>query len=188
MCRVLKTKWPVNAAFNPISTVSLSLISPTKIISGSCRKNDLRADANDKPISSLIWTWPTPSNSYSTGSSAVKIFKCGLLTSLSILYSVVDFPEPVGPVTKISPWVLWIAFLKFFKSTSSKFNCSRVMSPASLFKIRITILSLFAVGRIDKRRSTTFPSILKFIAPSCGNLLSAISNLPIILNRVTTAP
>ena len=31
-------------------------------------------------------------------------------------------------------------------------------------------------------------SILKIIAPSCGNLLSAISSFPIILKRVTTAP
>ena len=62
------------------------------------------------------------------------------------------------------------------------------MSPASLFKTRITILSLFAVGKIDKRKSTTLPSILKLIAPSCGSLLSAISSLPMILNRVTTAP
>ena len=43
-------------------------------------------------------------------------------------------------------------------------------------------------GKMDNLKSTTFPSILKFIAPSCGNLLSAISNLPIILKRVTTAP
>ena len=41
---------------------------------------------------------------------------------------------------------------------------------------------------MDKRRSTTLPSILKGIAPSCGSLLSAISSLPIILNLVTTAP
>ena len=61
------------------------------------------------------------------------------------------------------------------------------MSPASLFKIRITIRSLFAVGKMERRRSTTLPSILKLIAPSCGNLLSAISSLPIILKRVTTA-
>ena len=54
VCNVLKTKCPVNAAFNPISTVSLSLISPTRIISGSCLKKDLRAEAKVNPISSLI--------------------------------------------------------------------------------------------------------------------------------------
>ena len=70
MWSVLKTKCPVSAAFNPISTVSLSRISPTRIISGSCLKKDLNAVAKLKPISSLIWTCPTPSSSYSTGSSA----------------------------------------------------------------------------------------------------------------------
>ena len=188
MCNVLNTKWPVKAAFKPISTVSLSLISPTRIISGSCLKKDLRALAKVKPISSFIWTCPTPSNSYSTGSSAVKIFKWGLLTSFKILYKVVDLPEPVGPVTRIRPWVLWIDFLKLFKSCSSKLSCSKVISPASLLRTRITILSLFAVGKIESLRSTTLPSILKLIAPSWGNLLSAISSLPIILKRVTTAP
>ena len=34
VCNVLKTRWPVRAAFMAISTVSKSLISPTIIISG----------------------------------------------------------------------------------------------------------------------------------------------------------
>ena len=85
MWRVLKTKWPVKAALSPISTVSLSLSSPIRIISGSWRKKDLNAVAKVNPISSLVWTCPTPSNSNSTGSSAVKIFKSGLLTSFKIL-------------------------------------------------------------------------------------------------------
>ena len=75
VCNVLNTKCPVNAAFNPISTVSLSRISPTRMISGSCLKKDLKAAAKLNPISSFICTCPTPSSSYSTGSSAVKIFK-----------------------------------------------------------------------------------------------------------------
>ena len=38
-------------------------------------KKDLNAAAKLSPMSSFICTCPTPSNSYSTGSSAVKIFK-----------------------------------------------------------------------------------------------------------------
>ena len=48
--------------------------------------------------------------------------------------------------------------------------------------------SELAVGNIERRRSTTLPSILNGMAPSWGSLLSAISSLPIILNLVTTAP
>ena len=78
VCRVLKTKWPVSAAFEAISAVSASRISPTKIISGSCRKKDLNALAKVSPISSLTWTWEIPLIVYSIGSSAVKIFTSGL--------------------------------------------------------------------------------------------------------------
>ena len=56
MCKVLKTKCPVNDAFKAMSTVALSLISPTRITSGSCLKNDLNAVAKFSPIVSLICT------------------------------------------------------------------------------------------------------------------------------------
>ena len=58
--RVLNNKWPVNAALIAISTVDLSLISPTKITSGSCLKNDFSIASKVKPISSFAWIWPTP--------------------------------------------------------------------------------------------------------------------------------
>ena len=40
---------------------------------------------------------------YSTGSSTVMMFLVGWLRTLRVAYSVVDFPDPVGPVTKIAP-------------------------------------------------------------------------------------
>ena len=41
---------------------------------------------------------------YSTGSSIVTIFVSGSLMALSVAYSVVDLPEPVGPVTRMTPF------------------------------------------------------------------------------------
>src|SRR2546425_932964 len=38
VCRVERTRCPVSAASNPVSIVSKSRISPTRITSGSCRK------------------------------------------------------------------------------------------------------------------------------------------------------
>ena len=38
-----------------------------------------------------------PGRLYSTGFSAVKIFMSGVLMEFSAAYSVVDFPDPVGP-------------------------------------------------------------------------------------------
>ena len=51
--RVDKTKCPVKAALMAKPTVSLSLISPTIIISGSCLTKDLRPLAKVKPIFGL---------------------------------------------------------------------------------------------------------------------------------------
>ena len=42
---MLKTRWPVSAAFMAMSIVSLSRISPTRMTSGSCRSAALRAFA-----------------------------------------------------------------------------------------------------------------------------------------------
>ena len=42
VCSVLNTRWPVSDACTAISAVSRSRISPTRILSGSCRKMDRR--------------------------------------------------------------------------------------------------------------------------------------------------
>ena len=53
VCRVLKTRCPVKAALTANSIVSLSRISPTMIISGSCLSIDLSAAAKVMPAFSL---------------------------------------------------------------------------------------------------------------------------------------
>ena len=104
-----------------------------------------------------------------------------------ILYSVVVFPDPVGPVTNTIPCDEETAFRIVFRSLSSKPSCSIFFSPAFLFKIRITTRSLLLVGKIEIRKSTSNVLYLKGIAPSCGSRLSEISSLLKILIRVTTA-
>ena len=71
VCSVLKTVWPVSEACTAISAVSGSRISPTRILSGSCRRMARRHWANVLPIDASIGTWTMPSMSYSTGSSVV---------------------------------------------------------------------------------------------------------------------
>ena len=51
VCSVDKTKCPVRAALIASEAVSLSLISPTIIISGSCLTNDLNPMEKVNPIS-----------------------------------------------------------------------------------------------------------------------------------------
>ena len=54
----------------------------------------------------LVFTWhcTKPSMSYSTGSSAVRIFVCGSFNSDNAAYKVVVLPDPVGPVTTTIPF------------------------------------------------------------------------------------
>ena len=101
--RVEKTKWPVSEARMEISAVSKSRISPTMITSGSWRSVLRRAPAKVRPISARVCTWLAPGTSYSIGSSIVTMRMSGELIAWRKALSVVDLPEPVGPVTRMMP-------------------------------------------------------------------------------------
>ena len=85
----------------------MSRISPMSRTSGSSRSAERRARSNDglsRPISrwltaESLWWW-----TYSTGSSIVRMWhdRVSLMRSM-IEASVVDLPEPVGPVTRTKP-------------------------------------------------------------------------------------
>ena len=66
-----------------IWAVSLSRISPTRILSGSWRRMERRPTAKVSPFFSFTGIWVTPSSWYSTGSSMVMSLSSGLLISLS---------------------------------------------------------------------------------------------------------
>ena len=89
-----------------IVAVSRSLISPTRIMSGSARKIVRRADAKVSPALLFTWIWFMPSSWYSTGSSTVITFFEGWFRILRVAYKVVVLPEPVGPVTSTVPYGL----------------------------------------------------------------------------------
>ena len=74
-----------------------------------------------------------------------------------------------------------MALISLFKSFSSKPSSFKALSPASLFKIRITTRSLFLVGKTETLKSISLVSDLNVEAPSWGTLRSAISSLLIIL-------
>ena len=87
-----------------ICAVSWSRISPMRTMSGSDRRIERSAEAKVRPAFGLTCTWFTPGRRYSTGSSTVMMLTSGRLTTLRVAYSVVDLPEPVGPVTRIMPY------------------------------------------------------------------------------------
>ena len=75
-----RSRWPVCAAFTEISAVSRSRISPTMMMSGSCRRNARSAVANVSPAFSLMLTWLMPGTWISAGSSAVEMLTPGRLS------------------------------------------------------------------------------------------------------------
>ncbi len=56
VCRVEKTRCPVSAARMEICAVSRSRVSPTRMMSGSWRKNERKAAEKVRPTPSSTWT------------------------------------------------------------------------------------------------------------------------------------
>ena len=83
VCSVENTRWPVRAAWIATSAVSMSRISPTRMMFGAARSIAFRMRANVSPIRGLTWTWLMPLTWYSTGSSAVMILTSDRLSSES---------------------------------------------------------------------------------------------------------
>ena len=107
VCRVAKTRWPVSAAVSAVEIVSRSRISPTRITSGSSRSAARRPSAKSgasEPTSRWLTIERLCWCRNSIGSSIVRMWswRSQLITS-SIAASVVDLPEPVGPVTRTKP-------------------------------------------------------------------------------------
>ena len=141
VCKVLTTRCPVIDALTAISAVSWSRISPIMMISGSCRKIERRALLNVSPAFSFTCTWLTPFKLASTGSSTVIILTPSTFNSLRAVYNVVDFPLPVGPVTRIRP-LGWLNIRLNLSNSSSGNPRSRLsMVRAFFWAIRITTFS-----------------------------------------------
>ena len=107
VCSVAKTRWPVSAAVSAVAIVSRSRISPTRMTSGSWRSAARSASANvtaSGPISRWLTMHVPCQWRNSIGSSIVRMCSClEWLTWSSSEASVVDLPEPVGPVTRTRP-------------------------------------------------------------------------------------
>ena len=132
VCSVAKTRWPVSAAVSAVAIVSRSLISPTRITSGSWRNAARNASAKvvaSGPISRWLTMQVRCQCRNSIGSSIVRMCSCRVrLTWSSSDASVVDLPEPVGPVTSTRPRGLSASSY----SRSGRFSCSSVLISAGI--------------------------------------------------------
>ena len=110
--RVEKTRWPVSAAVMTVWIVAQSRISPTMMTSGSCRIMFLSASRNAgvSVPTSRCETEPRASmKRYSMGSSIVTTWTARFsVTDRMIEASVVDLPDPVGPVMRTRPAGMWL--------------------------------------------------------------------------------
>ena len=107
VCSVANARWPVSDTVSAASIVSRSRSSPISTTSGSWRRMYLSAFLKpcvSEPTSRWFTTQPLWWCRYSIGSSIVTMWSFRSLLILSIIVaSVVDLPEPVGPVTRIRP-------------------------------------------------------------------------------------
>ena len=107
VCSVESTRCPVSAAMSVVDMVSRSRISPTRMMSGSCRSTYLRPSWNERVSRPTSRWWMNESRSRcrnSIGSSIVMMLRVVTRLMASIMAaSVVDLPEPVRPVTSTSP-------------------------------------------------------------------------------------
>ena len=113
---VVSTRCPVSASKIAFLIPSRSLISPNKITSGLClRENFIALEKLVTSFPSSFWSiiLSLGSKIYSIGSSMVKIcFLSFWLISSIIAARVVDFPDPVAPAKSTIPFSLWASSLK----------------------------------------------------------------------------
>ena len=147
VCSVESTRWPVSAASMAIVPVSLSRISPIMTLSGSCRRIERSAAANVSPAFSCTCTCESPASRYSTGSSTVMRLVLGSFVSLMAAYSVVDLPEPVGPVTRMAA-----VRQRRARPAAARSGCSRKPEVLERHHDRV------AAQQSDDRRSRPAPS------------------------------
>lgn len=154
--RVPNTRWPVSAAVIAMLIVSGSRISPTRIMSGSCRSARFSASGKflvSAPISRWFMMHPLFSWTNSMGSSIVRMWSFRFLFAASMIAArVVDFPDPVGPVTSTSPRG------RFANSASPSGIPSCCSDLISLGITRIT-LPVFPLCCMTFTRNRDFPGI-----------------------------
>ena len=80
VCSVDSTRCPVIDARIAIFAVSLSRISPIRMMLGSCLRIERSTVAKSNPISEFTCTWLSPSILISTGSSTVMMFVSSLFS------------------------------------------------------------------------------------------------------------
>ena len=108
VCSVPNTRWPVSAAVRASRIVSRSRISPTRITSGSSRSAERSASPKPRVCR---WTsrWLTRHllalvDELDRVLDGKDVSTCSDSFLWSIIAaSVVDLPEPVGPVTRTTP-------------------------------------------------------------------------------------
>ena len=108
VCSVENSSWAISAAVMAVATVSGSRISPSRMISGAWRRAERSASAYVATSvgTSRCVTMHVPWRcTYSMGSSMVMMWPERSWFSRSTMQaSVVDLPEPAGPVTSTRPF------------------------------------------------------------------------------------
>jgi hypothetical protein len=147
VCKVLNTRCHVSARYNTASAVSLSRISHTNNISGSCLRAAFRAFSTfhvSCHISLCEMIHFSGLNINSIGSSIVIRFQDLVsLISWSIDTIDVDFPQPVGHVTKNNHLSFFKTFSLILLAKLLNIISSNFLAFVQIFLITTPILQVF---------------------------------------------
>ena len=99
----------------------------------------------------------------------------------------VDLPLPVGPVTRMIPLGARIPSSKRLRISSAKPRSLRFSDTLRVSRMRITVFSPRAVGKVLIRRSILRPSSITWTRPSWGSRRSLMSSAAMILMRLMIA-
>ncbi|MPN14229.1 hypothetical protein SDC9_161555 [bioreactor metagenome] len=121
------------------------------------------------------------------GSSTVLTLTSSVATRLSVEYSVVVLPEPVGPVTRMMPCGRAVRWVKRLSVSPPMPTASRLSLLSLLSSRRSTARSPWALGRVETRTSMARVPRRRLMRPSCGRRFSAMSRSAMIFRREISA-
>ena len=105
--------------------------------------------------------------------------------SSSVVYRVVDLPEPVGPTMTMPPSGALSAASKRARLSPTSPSDASVGGSGETSRMRMVRFSPYMLGMEARRRSTASPlDSSKLVRPSCGSRRSAMLRLPMILRRL----
>ena len=191
VCSVESTRWPVSAACTAISAVSRSRISPTMMMSGSCRISARTPSAKPRSMPCCTCIWLNAGSTISIGSSTVQTLTSSVRQllqrrvqrgGLARAGRAGDQDDAVRPLDQLLP-----ALAVLVRRSRARRKLAH-----QHFRVEDAHHQLFAEGGRQRRQaqldfSSAVAVATVLMRPSCGRRFSTTSMRPSILMRLVIA-